>query len=108
MMPKPPAWLTAAASLPPAMPPIGARMIGWVMLSRRVSAVAIAMMSLASRLDRAPSICAALRSPRHATFNSHLFRRHQLARNVGDAFRDVMAERLNRRTAPARPVHDAE
>src|SRR6185437_13618316 len=44
-MPRPPAWVTAAASLPPAAEPIGARRIGCWIPSSRVSAVSIVAMS---------------------------------------------------------------
>src|SRR5262249_31401596 len=45
-MPRPPAWVTAAASLPPAAEPIGASRIGCWMPSRRVSAVSMVAMGL--------------------------------------------------------------
>src|SRR5882757_5006225 len=48
-MPRPPAWVTAAASLPPAAEPIGASRIGCVIPSRRVSAVSMVAIG-ASRL----------------------------------------------------------
>src|SRR5471032_2536224 len=43
-MPRPPAWVTAAASFPPAAEPIGASRIGCWMPSRRVSAVSMVAM----------------------------------------------------------------
>src|SRR6185436_16483791 len=43
-MPSPPAWVTAAASLPPAAEPIGASRMGCWMPSSRVSAVSIVAM----------------------------------------------------------------
>src|SRR6188474_2584504 len=43
-MPRPPAWLTAAASLPPAAEPIGASRMGCWIPSSRVSAVSIVAM----------------------------------------------------------------
>src|SRR5260221_3231121 len=48
-MPRPPAWVTAAASLPPAAEPIGASRLGCVIPSRRVSAVSMVAIG-ASRL----------------------------------------------------------
>src|SRR5690242_10435316 len=60
-MPRPPAWVTAAASLPPAAEPIGASRMGCWITSSRVSAVSIvAMMNsvqpteLFLHADRAP------------------------------------------------------
>src|SRR5262245_5896184 len=51
-MPSPPAPDTAAASLPPAMPSIGAQMTGCLMLSRSVNLVDRAMLAnLAQRLN---------------------------------------------------------
>src|SRR5688572_22511891 len=58
-MPRPPAWVTAAASLPPAAEPIGASRIGCWIPSSRVSAVSIvAMLSPAEAglAARAPGI----------------------------------------------------
>src|SRR4051794_10816220 len=46
MKPSPPAWVTVAASLPPAAEPIGAKRIGCSMPSRRVSAVSMTGMSV--------------------------------------------------------------
>src|SRR4051794_38224500 len=43
-MPRPPAWVTAAASLPPAAEPIGASRMGCWIPSSRVSAVSIVAM----------------------------------------------------------------
>src|SRR5215510_2863197 len=51
-MPSPPALETAAASLPPAMPSIGAQIMGCLMLSRSVNRVDMAMLAnLAQRLN---------------------------------------------------------
>src|SRR5690242_13902369 len=47
-MPRPPACVTAAASLPPAAEPIGASRIGWVIPSRRVSAVSMVAIAASS------------------------------------------------------------
>ena len=83
--------LDVVASVPGAPAPL----LGVANLRGTVLAVADARPLLALAPKPAPSGGAALTAAPHATFNSLLFRRYQLARNVGDAFRDVMAERLD-------------
>src|SRR6185436_11945931 len=48
-MPRPPAWVTAAANRPPAAEPIGASRMGCWIPSSRVSAVSIVAMRLLPR-----------------------------------------------------------
>src|SRR4051794_34420687 len=55
-MPRPPAWVTAAASFPPAAEPIGASRIGCWIPNSRVSAVSMVAIAV-PRLKHIPSGC---------------------------------------------------
>src|SRR3954465_11054171 len=83
-MPNPPAAVTAAASRPPATPPMGASRIGWSMPRSWVSAVAIAT----------------------ALLGGHQLLRH--AWHVGEAVGDVLGKGLGRRARSAGLAGEAD